>query len=223
MGLTNIIIAEFIKSFENIFSELLISGYYSMVKEKNYSLEMEEEELSAELIKHMENLTLRKDNLISVIPESRYYNEDIYNHLKKPKEAPKPDILLLAWLQSWQVGVEIKYYIEAKNLSESNWNKNHSTNPVNAKKQKERYIETGINNFVTERYPYGCLAGYVVQGSPNKIINDINDILSNSIPYRKSEILKDKFEIKDYPHCYLSYHLTRSNNNLCLRHFLLKI
>lgn len=184
---------------------------------------MEEEELSAELIKHLENHPFSKDHSISVIPEARYYDRDIYNHIKKPKEAVKPDIILIIWSQSWHGNKQIKYCIEAKNLSESNWNKSKSKTLVNAKKQKERYIETGIDNFVLERYPNGCLAGYIVQGNPDKIVNDINNILSNSNPSRKSEILKAKFEVKDYPHCYLSYHNTKSKSELCLCHFFLQL
>jgi len=117
-GLSDNIVNEFIKPFESIFSELLILGYYSMIKEKSYSLEMEEEELTAELIKHIEGHPFREEYLISIIPEPRYYNEDVYNHKKKPKEAAKPDIIFLKWVQSWQLKIEIKYYTEAKNLSE---------------------------------------------------------------------------------------------------------
>ena len=125
-GLNDYTISEFIKPFENICSELLILCYYSIINEKNYNLEMEEEELTVELIKHIKKQPFRTKHQIIILPEPRYYNNDIYNHKLKPKKAAKLDMILVKWIRSWQVDYDIKYCIEAKNLSENDWKKSNN-------------------------------------------------------------------------------------------------
>ena len=223
-GLSDSIIQEFVRSLENIFFELIISGYYSMKKEKNYNLEMEEEDLSVELIKQMDKQPLRSKYHISVLPETRYYDDVIYNHIKKAKQAKRPDIIIITWITSMQINYEIKYYIEAKNLSEEDWKKSGNKTPVDAKKQKKRYIETGIDNFVKENYPKeGCLTGYIVQGEPDTIVSDINNILTTTHPTRKSELLKNQFTVRKYPFCYSSEHMIAHKKKITLKHFFLKL
>ena len=68
------------------------------------------------------------------------------------------------------------YHIEAKNLKEYD------------KSLLKRYIETGIDNFLSKKYINGCLVGYLLHGDVNSTIRKINALLSDSA--RKDERLK---------------------------------
>lgn len=76
----------------------------------------------------------------------------------------------------WYGEQELHYYAEAKNLSESDWSKQDGSK-VSASHYRARYIDTGIENLLTERYPEGCLLAYVVQGKSDNIVAGINRLI----------------------------------------------
>lgn len=209
---------EFKRALTSRCVEVLIKGYQSMIAASQYSLSWEEEQFSALLISHMENLNEVNQYRMDIIPEPRLYDQGIIEGKKKPKKAPKVDIRICMWsYNTWSSQVKFVYVIEAKNLPEQDWKK-ESDSKVIAKSQKKRYIETGIDHFISGHYPEGCLVGYVVQGKPEKVVLDINKILKQSSPSREDEILKKKEAIYSYTNCYRSTH-----SNVTLQHFLLKL
>ena len=68
--------------------------------------------------------------------------------------------------------------MEAKNLKEKDSD------------LKRRYIDTGINSFVSKRYENGCLLGYVLEGDLDKTVAGVNKLLKKDD--RGSESLKSK-------------------------------
>jgi hypothetical protein len=155
---------------------------------------------------------------MDIIPEPRLYDQEVIEGKKTAKKSPKADIRICMWSNNtWSTPVKFVYIVEAKILSEKDWTK-ESGSRVIAKAQKKRYIETGIDHFKSGHYPEGCMAGYVVQGDPDNIVSEINEILVSNRPSRNTEILKDKKIMFSYPHCFKSDH-----TNCQLQHFILKM
>lgn len=217
-GLSSHIKIEFKRALVGRCVEVLVKGYQSMIAASQYNLSWEEEQFSAHLISHMENLEEANQYRMDIIPEPRLYDQEVIEGKKAPKKSSKADIRICMWSNNtWSTPVKFVYIIEAKNLSEQDWKK-ESGSKVIAKAQKKRYIETGIDHFISGHYPEGCLAGYVVQGDSDKIVSGINEILKQVSPSRESEILKDKEAIYSYTNCYRSMH-----SNGILQHFFLKL
>jgi hypothetical protein len=105
-------------------------------------------------------------------------------------------------------------------LAENNWLKSHNSK-VNASGLRARYIDTGIANFVSGRYPYGCLAGYILEGSADKILVMINKLLKSKKRNRPTEILRKIAPINDHQQCYQSEHKNSKENSLQLNHIFL--
>ena len=68
--------------------------------------------------------------------------------------------------------------MEAKNLKEKNSG------------LKKRYIEIGIENFITGKYPRGFLVGYLLEGTVIPTVDGINDLLKKC--NREKELLHTK-------------------------------
>jgi hypothetical protein len=194
---------------------ILLNGYNSMKNDSRYSLSWDEDNITALLIKYMKAVSLTQELNLSITPQAPIYTDEIFSGKEKAKQASVIDIRLSTWANS----EEFEYFIEAKNLSEKSWTKD-SGSPVNASYYKKRYIETGIDNFVSMTYPDGCLAGYIVQGNLESIVEEINSILVSSIPTRSSEIICNKTVVESYPYCYTSHHIN-DGKNIALKHFLL--
>ena len=75
---------------------------------------------------------------------------------------------------------------------------------VSAAKLKRRYISTGIENFVTKRYPKGCLAGYVLNSKTIDCVNGINKLLIKD--GREKETLVNFIILDNYSNSYYSTH-----------------
>lgn len=184
--------------------------------ENSYSVEWDEENLTAHYVYHLKKTPTYKSNNADIVREYVLDSDEIVSGIIKAKKAPKIDIRVLLF-SSWSQTSKFKYYVEAKNLSQNNWTKENGAS-VNATYYKKRYIETGINNFISHRYPKGCLLGYIVEGDPNSIVNDINLELSESSLQKKDEILGLK-----YSYLFESNHELDDNSEFDLLHVLLKL
>ncbi len=154
---------------------ILIDGYLLMKAAKKYSLDWEEEQITAQLIDFIQLSPSRNKWKIHVKPEIRIYTNQIITGEKLPKEASKIDMQML----SWQTENEVIYHIEAKNLCENNWTKSIDSK-VSSSYQLNRYVNSGILHFISGYYPSnGCICGYILQGNIEMIINKLNDILEN--------------------------------------------
>ena len=181
---------------------LLIEGYNVVKSTKNITIDWNEEDISKELILSLQTNKNRKDWNIRVEAEHRLYKNDGV----PANKSPRIDFCFSAL----SVATEWEFFAEAKNLIENDSSKTGRKTKISATSLHKRYIETGINNYVSGKYPSnGCLLGYTLQGTITNIIVSINELLSNN--KRQSEQLHFDNSID----CYISKH-----NELSLKHLM---
>lgn len=195
---------------ENCISLLLDS--YSQVIDKKALKELSENNITIQLVGLMKSNPLRKELEISITRESYLDGEDAYSGITDADASPRIDVKY----STWKFKNEFEYHIEAKNLSENNWTKTNVTTPVNAKKLQKRYISTGIQNFISGRYPNGCLVGYVTEGISGNIVANINNILTAESRAKENLIQKHG----GFAQHYVSSHTGTSIDEL--KHFFLE-
>jgi hypothetical protein len=186
---------------------LLSEGYAVAKSHENISIDWEEEDISKELIQSLESNKNRKKWKITIMPEYRIYKKDGL----PAKQAPRIDFRFSSWMpEEWD------YFVEAKNLIDIDSHKFGRKSKIPAKKLHKRYIETGIDNYISGHYPSnGCLIGYVLQGEIENIVTRLNKYLCDS--NRVAEVLSPKsFELENLDYCYISTH-----NLLSIKHLML--
>jgi hypothetical protein len=175
----------------------------------------EEEKITMELARFMKISNTERHLRIHIVAEPRLY-EEISASGGLPKEAPKIDLQLL----NWSSPTEMVYNIEAKNLAENDWTKPSGAN-VSSSFLTARYIDTGIENFMNDRYGNGCLTGYALKGEAARIVDNINGLLRKR--NRKIEELALISPVEGYTFCYQSLHQKgTTGNTFLLPHIVLK-
>ena len=173
-------------SFEHKCFQLIVEAYQTSTNVQVIQLDWNENDISSELHRHIKENPLR---------QKWKFVTQVEAHL--PKELPKvkgfadkfPRIDFK--LTSFISGLEYEYFFEAKNLKQ------------NDSALKRRYIDTGIDNFVSRKYENGSLIGYLLEGSTNETIIGINSLLVKDERSSELLILKSNILIKAY---YESYH-----------------
>ena len=201
-------------TFERICLFVVTEGYKRMKHDNNYNLSWKETRFSAHLIGYMRKVRQDKDLHLIIDPENHLYGKEVLEGEGDPDTAPRIDIRIMG---GW-VNEDIYYAVEGKILVEDNWGtrNNHDL--------RARYIDTGIDNFVSGQYspeiPRGCILGYVVQGSPENIVMKINGLLEHR--GRDTGKLGNRQCINGYPDCYMSEHTrTLDEENIRLQHLIL--
>lgn len=209
------------KSFptiETVSIGLLIEAYHLAMIDKGYDLDWEEEQFNAFLLSIMNKLDITKKYQLHIDIEKKLLKEDeLPVGVNDPKKLPRIDLNIESWL--FKDGEKLKYFFEAKNLCQNNWNKKSAVK-VSASYYQNRYIDTGIENFRIGRYYDGALVGYVLEGNVLPIIDKLNIILSkyaNTI--NKLEPLSHTSSFKDI---YSSTHFTPTGDSLNIKHIFLK-
>ena len=166
---------KFRDAFEQKCFILIIEAYRTSLREKIIQLDWNENDISSEIHKHIKANALRCKWNISTNVES-YIPDDTIKKVKGfADKFPRIDLKMATFY-----GInEYEYFFEAKNLKQNN------------SALKRRYIETGINSFVSKKYKNGCLVAYLLEGEIEKTINGINLLLEKK-DKRYSEILKHK-------------------------------
>lgn len=204
------------KGFEYRCIFTLTEGYKLMKQAGEYDCSWEEESLTANLIKYMKSSSCSSKWKLDITPEPPIYTPNIYNGIHKPKQALRIDVRIMNWSNP-----EIReYFIEAKNLAENDWSKSDGSK-VNASKLRARYIDTGIDKFVEGRYPYGCMSGYILEGSVDGVIEGINKLLKSKRRNRPQEILSLNVPINSHKECYRSEHQIKNGISITLNHIFL--
>lgn len=191
---------------------ILLSEGYNAIKSKGHiSVDWLEEDISKELVNCLQSNQNRITWKIRVEPEHRLYKEDNLSASK----SPRIDFCFSTWTDT-----EWDFFAEAKNLVESNCEtnrigKNGNIN-INANSLHNRYIKTGIDNYLSGRYPSnGCLVGYILQGKTDNIISALNSCLA-SLNRGSEELKQQSFELVDLESCYISSH----NNFPLMKHLM---
>jgi hypothetical protein len=155
-------------NFQNKFKErcitMFIEAYNTSISSKSVSLDFHENDITAILHNYIDENPKRLKWGISTNPESHIFNKFI-DYTKG--FAAKFTRIDMRFVNIWH-GVEHKYFMEAKNLRS------------NDSGLKRRYIETGIDNFLTTGSYYNCdgfLVGYILEGTVENCVEGINKLL----------------------------------------------
>ena len=192
---------EIYKGFKNAFHgrcfQLLVDAYHTSITAKAIQLDWNENDISSELHERMKKNPLRVKWKISTNVEA-HLPDDRTKIKGFSATFPRIDFRLTSFISEY----EYDYFFEAKNLK------------VSDSALKRRYIETGIDNFVSGKYSDGSIIGYILEGATADIVIGINSLLTKD--YRDSESLALKHHSlhADY---YESEHSTIGS----LRHFML--
>lgn len=150
---------------------VFIDAYYEMKANINYDNSWKENKITKTLISYIKENEMAKKWKLDIVRE--FYLDEYQEENADPDETPRIDMRF----SKWQGSSLFEYFIEAKNLCETDWIKEKGTK-VSSSYQLNRYIDTGVKHFFTDYYPKsGCLCGYIVQGNTGNIIDKLNIIL----------------------------------------------
>ena len=173
MALNTTVYNKFRDAFEQKCFRLIIEAYQSSLTEKVIQLDWNENDISSEIHKHIKGNPLRLKWKVSTNVEA-----DIPKDIPKVKgfadKFPRIDFRLTSFISTY----EYEYFFEAKNLKQ------------NDSALKRRYIDTGIDSFVSEKYANGSLIGYLLEGKTDETVKGINSLLEKD--KRNTEVLNLK-------------------------------
>ena len=171
MALNISVYGKFRNAFEQKCYQLIIDAYHTSLAEKTIQLGWNENDISSELHQHIKENPLRLKWKVSTNMEP-----DIPKDIPKVKgfsdKFPRMDFRLTSFRSIY----ECEYFFEAKNLKQ------------NDSALNRRYINTGIDNFVTKKYENGSLIGYLLEGKTDDTVKGINSLLEKD--KRLTETLK---------------------------------
>jgi len=197
MGLNKVIVASFKRGFEEKCFQLITESYVTAMETKVIKLNWDENDITSELHEHIKENPLRLKWSIVTNVEQHLPKDATKKKKGFAAKFPRIDLRLVTINSS----LEYEYHMEAKNLKEKDSG------------LKRRYIDTGINNFVSKKYENGCLLGYVLEGEVEKTVDGINKLLKKDD--RELDFLKSK-PYQLYDKYYESEHL----DGMVIRHFL---
>ncbi len=181
MALNTIVYEKFRNAFEQKCCWLIIEAYQTSLTEQVIQLDWNENDISSELHRHIKGNPLRLKWKVSTNVEA-----DIPKDIPKVKgfsdKFPRIDFRLTSFISTY----EYEYFFEAKNLKQNDY------------ALKRRYIDTGINNFVSKKYENGSLIGYLLEGKTNETIDGINRLLEKDKRNTEVLILKNYKLLKSY-------------------------
>lgn len=205
------------QNFVMLCLDALQQGYERMVSDAQYDVCWKEDKLTAHLVAKMEKTGFLNKKQIDIHHQPPIYDNGVIYGDDDPANAPVIDFKFVKWNKS----LKFCYYAEAKNLSEKDWIKTDGSKAaVDASFYRGRYIDTGIQNFLSDRYPDGCLVGYIVQGDQNAVINGLNKLIQSRALLPKVGLI-EKDKVVAFSTCYQS--LNEADKQLrLLRHVFMK-
>jgi len=166
-------------------------------KNKERVRKWEETTISANIIKHFNELAANNKLTLIALPEIPDYDSDIYSGKKKTIEANKYDIYIIAFTDE---GARFEIGIEAKILIENDFLKRKVNKII------RDYVIKGMDKFIDGRYSKeGFMIGYVVDGKIENIVKKLNKYLNNR--KRNNEILRNEKIISLFVSSFESSHL----------------
>ena len=171
MGLSGNVVDGFKKAFETRCITLLVSAYHTSIADHIYSPGWMENDFTSMLDEYMENNPQRIKWKISRNVEHHLHKKGI----KKKKGYANSEEIIDLHLTTFSSTDEYHFFVEAKRLKEK------GSGLLN------RYINTGIDHYLSKKYPHGILLGYLVEGNVDMTIQRINGLLTKK--KRESEML----------------------------------
>jgi len=188
MALNKDIVFAFRKSFEDNCYQLLIDAYNKVISDKIDVSTFMENDISAILNNNIELNSKSIEWRIDSKTEYYIFKDDQLIEKGFADKQSRIDFVFSVFTSN----KKYKYFIEAKNLKEK-----YDSG------LKKRYIDTGINNFILEKYKNGSLVGYLVKGDLTRTIIGINKLLKKDD--RNLEYLVEK-KLQKHNYYYESEH-----------------
>ena len=194
---------------EKVIQSILKEACIRIIRRQDYDRKWEETVFMFKIKDEMQSI---KDEWGYHLLIDREVVCDDADYSSKPKKAPRIDIRVLAWIEN-----NPYYGIEGKILVQSDWEKRKASD------LRQRYINTGIDNFRLARYcnyeNKGCLLGIVIAGSTESVIGQINRLLQRR--GRVSETLQNLVPLHKVGHYSNSKHTRVTDNRaIILHHFI---
>jgi len=158
-------------AFEQDCIELIINAYGVAKSGKKYQLDWLENDFSELLSRYVNESQLSLDKGITCKTENKLLSETNNQAKGYADRLPRIDFV---YFKIWQKQ-RFQCYMEAKRLKEKDSD------------LKRAYIKEGMGRFISEKYPIGCMLGYLVEGKTDETIKGINSLLEKY--QRSSEIL----------------------------------
>ena len=162
------------RAFEEDCLELIVNAYSIAVIEKKFQMNWDENDFS-ELLGHYVNenpLSIRKR--ITCKTEKKLLSKIESQEKGFADKLPRIDFVYFKIFGNQR----FQCFMEAKRLKESD------------SKLKRAYIDEGMDRFISEKYPIGCMLGYLLEGKADKTIKGINSLLEKD--QRNIEVLNPK-------------------------------
>lgn len=169
--------------FEQRCVDLLEWACLTLKSGKGVNVDWGEENITANIYVLIHDSQQSIDYDIHIECEHSFFDQDILDNKKKAKSASRIDMV---FQHNWS-GQRYSFYVEAKNLIETDAQKTGRKTKLRASSILDRYIETGIDHYLNKYYPLGCMLGYVLNGTIAGIVQALNTILIGKS--RASEIL----------------------------------
>jgi hypothetical protein len=189
-------IHDFKISFEDKCIRLFAEAYNQSIKNKSIQLDFMENDITEILRTNIINNPQKNRWRIHVDREAIISDTNITATKGFANKLKRVDLIMETYTSS----ISHICSIEAKNLKE------------NDSALKRRYIDTGIINFVTKKYPYGFLVGYLLEGTVKPTIDGINKLLESE--GKEKEMLHKK------NHKIVQYYYESNHSELCLKHLI---
>ncbi|PGH41936.1 MAG: hypothetical protein CRN43_00255 [Candidatus Nephrothrix sp. EaCA] len=197
MALNSTVSEKFRGAFKHKCFRLIIEAYQTSLTEKATSSDWNENDISSELHRRINQNPLRTKWKISTNTEAPV-PKDIPKAKGFADKFPRIDFRLTSFMSA----DECEYFFEAKNLKQ------------NDSALKRRYISTGIDSFISKKYPNGNLLGYLLEGKADETVKGINLLLQKD--KRNAEFLiKQPFKLHN------EYYESAHENIGVLKHLLL--
>lgn len=171
-GISQGVRAGFRASFVKNCVEAIRRGHNKVLVDRRYNIEWDEDNLTLHLVESMKQTGFLRQLRISVNYQTPIVSPEMVYDGANFLAAPRVDFKLSTWINE----DEAEFFAEAKNLSQRNWTKSTGKH-VRADYYRTRYLETGIENYLSGRYPEGCLVGYVVNGSTPPVVAGLNRLI----------------------------------------------
>jgi hypothetical protein len=172
MGLYSKIVDGFKKAFEIKCVTLLVSAYHTSIVDHIYSPGWMENDFTSMLDEYIDKNPQRVKWKISCNVEHHLHKKG----LKKKKGYANSEDRIDLRFTTFSSKDEYCFFVEAKRLKEKD------SGLLN------RYINTGIDHYLSKKYPHGVLLGYMIEGNVDTTIQKINALLTKK--KRESEMLK---------------------------------
>ena len=186
MGLSGGLISDAGLSFKMICLHLLEMAYSEVGTtcsiDKDWTENAISEALKESINKNEETVRM----LITAEVEVRQLPTDLSMMPSKVDNAPRIDIRVGGFDTGKETPSRVCYYMEAKNLYTSDFQKTNHTSYVSSTYYAKRYISTGIDHLLSGYYPENTiLLGYVLVGTVQAAVNKVNQNLVND--FRRAE------------------------------------